>query len=183
MHDAHLNCGTPIFKIHILAQFVSHHFRNNQISRAKRLYFKSQTHIENYNPEINTPSAWDSLLYAKCLKLPHHPMQILVNFKIEGMCIGQSLRDTILRILLSRFLVSFTNRQAYLRMKMKYTLCLKVFGISIKTHKAGWNFWLVHMFIHLVHWKHQNFHLCCVFVKILMFQHTRWNIFGIHLKK
>ena len=27
-------------------------------------------------------------------KLPHHPMQILVNFEIEGKCIQQSLPDT-----------------------------------------------------------------------------------------
>ena len=40
-------------------------------------------------------------------------MQILVNFNIEGMCIRQSLPDTILKILLSRFLVSFTDRLAY----------------------------------------------------------------------
>ena len=40
-------------------------------------------------------------------------MQILVHFKIEGMCILQSLPDTILRILLSHFLVSFTNMLAY----------------------------------------------------------------------
>ena len=39
-------------------------------------------------------------------------MQILVNFEIEGTCIRQSLPDTILWILLSRFLVSFTDRFA-----------------------------------------------------------------------
>ena len=40
-------------------------------------------------------------------------MQIIVNFKIEGMCIRQSLPDAILRILISRFLVSFANWLAY----------------------------------------------------------------------
>ena len=40
-------------------------------------------------------------------------MQILVNFNIEGMCIQQSLPDTILIILLNLFLVTITNRQAY----------------------------------------------------------------------
>ena len=46
-------------------------------------------------------------------------MQILVNFEIEGSCIRQSLPDTIQWILLSRFLVSFTNRLAYLVVQMK----------------------------------------------------------------
>ena len=32
--------------------------------------------------------------WLKCQKLPHHPMQILVNFEIEGKCIRQSLPDT-----------------------------------------------------------------------------------------
>ena len=39
-------------------------------------------------------------------------MQILVNFEIEGTCIRQSLPDTILWILLSRFFVSLTDRLA-----------------------------------------------------------------------
>ena len=66
-------------------------------------------------------------------------MQILVNFNIEGMCIGQSLPNTILRILLSPFLVSFTNRLAYsgMKMKMKSVLCLKLFRKLIKTQVAG----------------------------------------------
>ena len=64
-------------------------------------------------------------------------MQILVNFKIEGMCIRQSLPDTILRILLSGRLVSFTNRLAYSGMKMKSIMCLKLSIKSIKTHVAG----------------------------------------------
>ena len=46
-------------------------------------------------------------------------MQILVNFEIEGTCIGQSLPDTIFWIVLSHFLVSFTNRLAYSGMQMK----------------------------------------------------------------
>ena len=33
--------------------------------------------------------------WPKCQKSPHHPMQILVNIEIEGMCIRQSLPDTI----------------------------------------------------------------------------------------
>ena len=61
-------------------------------------------------------------------------MQILVNFKIEGMCIWQNILDTILRILLHPFLVSFTNRLAYSEIKMKSILCLKLFRKSIKTH-------------------------------------------------
>ena len=46
-------------------------------------------------------------------------MQILVNFEIEGMYIRQKLPDTIKWILLSRFLLLFTDRLAYLGMKMK----------------------------------------------------------------
>ena len=84
-------------------------FWNNPLSQAKRFHFKSQTHIEHYSARIKTPSAWDSLLLAKVLK----NMQIIVNFKIEGMCIRQSLPDAILRILISRFLVSFANWLAY----------------------------------------------------------------------
>ena len=33
--------------------------------------------------------------WPKCQKLPHHPMQILVKFEIEGTCIRQNLTDTI----------------------------------------------------------------------------------------
>ena len=33
--------------------------------------------------------------WPKCQKLPHHPIQILVNLEIEGMCIRQSLPDTV----------------------------------------------------------------------------------------
>ena len=52
MQDAHLNSGTPIFKIPILAQFVSHDFfLNNPLSCAKSFHFKSQTHIEHYSAE------------------------------------------------------------------------------------------------------------------------------------
>ena len=46
-------------------------------------------------------------------------MQILVNFKIEGKCIRQSLPDTTSRVLLSRFLLSMTHRPAYSGMQMK----------------------------------------------------------------
>ena len=69
MQDAHLNSGTPIFKIRILAQFVSHDFWNNPLSRTKHFHFNSQTHIEHNHAEMNIPSAWDSLLLAKVLKI------------------------------------------------------------------------------------------------------------------
>ena len=36
MQDANLNSGTPIFKIRILAQFLSHDFLKYPISHAKR---------------------------------------------------------------------------------------------------------------------------------------------------
>ena len=54
-------------------------------------------------------------------------MQIIVNFKIEGMCIRQSLPDTILRILLSSFLVSFANWLAYSLTEMKHILFFILF--------------------------------------------------------
>ena len=59
--------------------------------------------------------------WLKCQKLPHNPMQIefLVNFEIEGKCIRQSLPDTILGFLLSRFLLSITDRLAYSGMQME----------------------------------------------------------------
>ena len=47
MQDAHLNSGTPIFRNHIWAQFVSREFWNNQLSQAKCFHFKSQIHIEH----------------------------------------------------------------------------------------------------------------------------------------
>ena len=103
---------------------------NNPISRAKRLHFKSQTHIEHYSAQMNTPSAGDLLLLAKVSIITP-----LSSANIEGMCIWQM--DTILRISLSRFQVSFTNRLATSEMKMKSILCLKLFRKLIKTHEAG----------------------------------------------
>ena len=43
MQDANLNSGTPILKIRILAQFVSH----NPFLHAKRFHLKSQIPIEH----------------------------------------------------------------------------------------------------------------------------------------
>ena len=54
-------------------------------------------------------------------------MQNRVNFKTEGMCIPKSLPDTILRILLSRFLVLFTNMLSYSEMKTGIYIVLKTF--------------------------------------------------------
>ena len=64
-------------------------------------------------------------------------MHILVNFEIEGMCIQQSLPDTIKWILLSHFLVSFTDRLANVVEQMKLIYCLQLFRKSVKTHMAG----------------------------------------------
>ena len=48
MQGANLNSGTPIFKIRILAQFVSHDFfLDNSLKHATRFHFKCQTHIEH----------------------------------------------------------------------------------------------------------------------------------------
>ena len=82
MQDAILNSGTPIFKIRIL---LWHNlwvmtFWNNPRSHAKHFYFKSQTHIEHSSAEMNTTSAWDSLLLDKVSKITHHPMQIIVRW-------------------------------------------------------------------------------------------------------
>ena len=84
---------------------------------------------------MNTPSA--RCYCPKCRKLPNHPIQVLVNFNTEGICIRQSLPCTILRILLSRCLVSLTYRLAYLGKQMKSILCLKLFRTLIKTHVAS----------------------------------------------
>ena len=46
-------------------------------------------------------------------------MQILVTFEIEGKCIRQSLLDTTKGVLLSRFLLSMTDRLAYSGMQIK----------------------------------------------------------------
>ena len=105
LQDANLSSGKPIFKISILAHFVSH------------ALFKIITPFQTHNVFIskanlilsNKVLKWTLHLHEtrrywpKCQKLPHHPKQILENFGIEGMCIRQSLPDTIL---LSRFLVA-----------------------------------------------------------------------------
>ena len=52
-------------------------------------------------------------------KITHYPMQVLVNFEIEGKCIRQSLPDTTLGVLLSRFLLSMTDSIAYSGIQMK----------------------------------------------------------------
>ena len=57
--------------------------------------------------------------WLKGQKLPHHPMQILVNFEIEGKCVRQSLPDKILRDFLSHFLLLMTDRLAYSGMQIK----------------------------------------------------------------
>ena len=61
-------------------------------------------------------------------------MQILVNFNIEGMCIRQSLSDTILRILLSCFLVSITG---LFRNENVIYIVFIFFRKLIKPHMAG----------------------------------------------
>ena len=58
-------------------------------------------------------------------------MQIIVNFKIEGMCIRQSLSDSIKLTLLSCFMVSFTDGLTYLGMQMKLIKCIKLFRKSV----------------------------------------------------
>ena len=65
MQDTNLNSGTPIFKT-ICELWL---FLNNPILHAKSFHFKNQTHIEHLDAELNTPSAWNSLLLAKVSKI------------------------------------------------------------------------------------------------------------------
>ena len=48
-------------------------FLNNPLPRAKRFYFKRQTHIEHDNAKMKTLSAQESLLLAKVLKITPPP--------------------------------------------------------------------------------------------------------------
>ena len=75
----------------------------------KTFSFQKPNSIEHYSIEVNALPAWDSLLLAKVLTIT----PLLWILKIDGMCIWQSLPDTILRILLSRYLVSLTNRLTF----------------------------------------------------------------------
>ena len=96
MQDANLNSGTPIFKIRILAHFVSNDFSKLPPYTRKMFLFQKPN-------SYWTLKCWNEryicmrlvAIWPKCQKLPHHPMQILVNFEIEGTCIRQSLPDTI----------------------------------------------------------------------------------------
>ena len=47
LQDAHLNSGTPIFKIRIVAQSVSRYVLKNILSHAKCFHLKGHTHIEH----------------------------------------------------------------------------------------------------------------------------------------
>ena len=67
--------------------------------------------------------------------LTHHPLQIILIFENEGTCICQSLPDTILRIVLSCFVVGFTDGNDIVQMEM--IKCLKLCRKSIKTHMAS----------------------------------------------
>ena len=91
MQDADLNWGTPIFKIRILAQFVSHdpfHTQNVFILKVK--------HILNIKVLKWTKHLHKTRCYwLKCQKLSHLPMQIPVNFVINDKCNRQRLPDTI----------------------------------------------------------------------------------------
>ena len=96
MQDGKLNTGTPIFKIRILAQFASHDFfeitpfytQNLFISKAKLIL---NTKVLKWTLHLHETGHY----WPKCQKLPHHPMQIFVNFEIEGTFFRQSLPDTI----------------------------------------------------------------------------------------
>ena len=68
---------------------------------------------------MNITSARDSLLLAKVSNITPPSNANSCEFWIEGMCIRQSLTDTILWIVLSRFLVSFTDRLVYSVMQMQ----------------------------------------------------------------
>ena len=101
--------------------------------------------------------------------------KIIVNFKIEGMCIRQSLPDSILRILLSRFLVSFTNWLAYSEMKMKSILCLKLLRKPLK------HMWSVRTFDSI---KTSNFFICFDPSHLLSYQPrvTYYSVYNCYVK-
>ena len=102
-----------------MTEITPFHTKNVFISKAKLIL---NTKVLKWTLHLHLTGCY----WPKCQNLPHHPMQILVNFKIAGTCIRQSLPDTKW-ILLSRFLVLFTDRLAYLVVQMKLIMVLTSF--------------------------------------------------------
>ena len=100
----HAGCQSPFSKFAFgticesgLFEITPFHTQNNFISKAKLILNKKVLKWALHLHYI------DSLLLAKVSKITHHPMQILVNFEIEGTCIRQSLPDTINEFCLAVF--------------------------------------------------------------------------------
>ena len=119
MQYANLNSGTPNFQNSYfgticeswLFEITPFHMQNVFISKANHILNTKVLKWTLYLHE--TCCHW-----LKCQKLPHHPMQLLGNFDIEGKCIWQRLPDTTYEVLLSHFLLSMTDKLAYLEMQM-----------------------------------------------------------------
>ena len=113
-----MNTGIPIFKNHKIQHFVticekslfeisSLNEQNHFITKAyawRNRFMKIWTLFLRYNGHYGS----------KCQNLPHHPMQILVNFENGGTCIHRSLKDAIYWIVLNRLVVWLTDIFAYL---------------------------------------------------------------------
>ena len=130
-----------MIKFSILSQFVKK--ITFEISR-----FNEQNHF------ITKAYAWRNSLMQKwtlflrdsgrygsaCQNLPHHPMQVLVNFENGGTCIHRRLLDTMYWTMLNRLMVWFADIFAYLGMQKELWDCLWLWRKMIKTK------WLVRTF-------------------------------------
>ena len=119
IQDALMNTSTPIFKIHKSHQFVTicqkslseiSNFQNHFITKA---YDWRNTFIQKW-----TLFQHDSGCYgSKCQNIPHHSMQILVNFENGGTHIHQCLLCVMYWIMLNLLVVWFTDILACLDMQ------------------------------------------------------------------
>ena len=91
--DTHLNSGTPILKICILAQIVLWLFEISHFHTQNVFYFKGQIHIEHLSTEMNIPPAWDSLLLAKVSKItPPSNANSCYFFKLRVCVFGKAFQ-------------------------------------------------------------------------------------------
>ena len=61
---------------------------------------------------MNIPSRWNSMLLAKVSKLPHYPMQIIVNFEIDVKSSRIQLKNFWLAVFCYRWLIGCPFRNA-----------------------------------------------------------------------
>ena len=85
-----------------LFEITPFHTQNIFISKAKQL---SNTKVLKLTLHLHETSCY----WLKCQKLPHHPMQILVNFEIEGKWFDKVSR--IQAVLCYRWLIGWTIRE------------------------------------------------------------------------